>query len=86
MKTFCWVVTIIACILAGIQMFDTLLRAESAPQQAAGAAIAATIVIIPYVFSRAVSEIANNSNESKKQYTKEELKAMAYDAIEQAKK
>lgn len=58
---FCWTVTVIAAGFAAIQLFDTMLSAESAPQQAAGAAFALGIAIIPYVFSRSVQSVANGA-------------------------
>jgi hypothetical protein len=41
----------------------TFTTSEGAPQQAAGAAIAAAIAVIPYVFSRAVAELAGSRSE-----------------------
>lgn len=54
----CWAVTVIAAGVAAIQLFDTVAGAAPAPQQAAGAAVALAIAIIPYVFSRAVDSVA----------------------------
>lgn len=56
-----WVVTIgVACFQA-LELVGGLNAAESAPQQAAAAAMAAAWVIIPYVISRAVSELVGPS-------------------------
>jgi hypothetical protein len=63
MKVFCWIVTILCCAFAAIGLFDAIAHSSGAPQQAAGAAIAAAFAIIPYVFSRAVSELAENKIE-----------------------
>jgi hypothetical protein len=79
MKTFCWIVTILSCVIAGIQLFDTLLRSQSAPQQAAGAGLAIAIAVIPYVFSRAVSELSGEKKS--KPLTAVEEKAKMYDAV-----
>jgi hypothetical protein len=48
----CRVITILASCLAAIELAFTIFGSNSAPQQAAGAAIAAAMVIIPYVFTR----------------------------------
>lgn len=56
-SVICWFVTM---IVAGFAAFDTvssLSKATGAPQQAAIAAVGVAIVVIPYVFSRAVQEI-----------------------------
>jgi hypothetical protein len=42
-----------------IEFVGTLSGASSAPQQAAGAAMAVCWAVIPYVIARAVSEIVN---------------------------
>src|SRR5579862_8988756 len=54
---FFWGVTLLAALAAGFELFTTLAFAASAPQQAAGAALAVAIVAVPYVFSRAVEGI-----------------------------
>lgn len=50
----CWFITILATFAASFQLLFTFTAAQSAPQQAAGAAMAAAMVIVPYVFTRAV--------------------------------
>jgi hypothetical protein len=52
----CWVIQIIACCLAVLVFLGTVFQA--APQVAAGSAAACAIVIIPYVFTRAVEYLA----------------------------
>lgn len=49
-----WFLTAVCAIISTLQFAATVTSAESAPQQAAGAAIAAAGVIIPYVFTRAI--------------------------------
>jgi hypothetical protein len=49
----CWVVTGLAAFIAGGVLFLTVGSANGAPQEAAGAAIALAICVIPYVFTRA---------------------------------
>jgi hypothetical protein len=56
--TFCWIVTVLAACMAGFQLLFTMTSAQSAPQQAAGAALAAATVIVPYVFTRAMEGFA----------------------------
>ncbi len=60
--------TIWKIVMAGsgvglLMLFFTWTRAESAPQEAAGAAIAAACAVIPYCFARAFAEI--NSKKDK---------------------
>lgn len=52
-----WVITVLMACVAAFYAVDTQMRAQSAPQQAAGAAIALCLVIIPYVFTRAVEGV-----------------------------
>ena len=54
----CWVVVLIAAAAAVWQLFDTFANAQSAPQQAAGAAMNAATVIAPYCFARAVRALS----------------------------
>lgn len=79
MKTFCWVVTIVCCIIAGIVLLTTSIGSNGAPQQAAGAAIAAALAVIPYVFSRAIAELTAPEKPIQKVMTEVERKAKAYD-------
>jgi len=59
MKVFFWIVTILACIVAGFLFVMTITSSNGAPQEAAGAAMACAVTIIPYVFARAVEKLAN---------------------------
>lgn len=52
-----WVVTLLAACAAGFQLVDTFASATSAPQQAAGAALAVAIAVIPYIFTRCLQSI-----------------------------
>lgn len=52
-----WVVTLLASCVAGYQLFETFASATSAPQQAAGAALAIAIAVIPYIFTRCLQSI-----------------------------
>jgi hypothetical protein len=53
-ESLCWILTILATVAAGLFLFVTFSGANGAPQQAAGAAMAAAMAIIPYVFTRGV--------------------------------
>ena len=52
--SFLWFVVGVAAIIAGIELWYAMENAESAAQQAAGAAQAVAIAVIPYVLVRAV--------------------------------
>jgi hypothetical protein len=60
MKIFFWIITILACIVAGLLFFMTVTSSNGAPQEAAGAAMACAIAIIPYVLARAVEKLFRN--------------------------
>ena len=49
----CWVITGLAACIAGAVLFLPFAGASGAPQEAAGAALALAICVIPYVFTRA---------------------------------
>jgi hypothetical protein len=57
---FFWAVAIVGALLAGGQLFIVFDAAASAPQQAAGAAIALSLAVIPYCLARAISEITRD--------------------------
>lgn len=52
-----WVLTILGTLYGGFTFAQTLMLADSAPQQAAGAAMAVGWAILPYILARAVSEL-----------------------------
>jgi hypothetical protein len=58
MVKFCWFVTLLATVAATFTLFSTFVDSVSAPQQAAGAAISAAMVIIAYVFTRCIEGFA----------------------------
>jgi hypothetical protein len=57
MRTFFWILTVLGSLMAAGVLVITVLLATGAPQQAAGAAIACAVAIIPYVLARAVEAI-----------------------------
>ncbi|MBL7872105.1 MAG: hypothetical protein JNM78_10865 [Cyclobacteriaceae bacterium] len=61
MRVIFWVICILACLIAGVVLFVTITISAGAPQEAAGAAIACAIVIIPYVLARAVEGLSNKT-------------------------
>lgn len=54
----CWAITALAAIFAALELVAVEGSANGAPQEAAGAALACAIVIIPYVFTRCVEGFA----------------------------
>lgn len=64
MKKIFWVLVIIGAIVGGINfIFEALLFAKSAPQQAASAAISIGFVVLPYCLARAVDQLSSNKKE-----------------------
>jgi len=51
---FCWGITLLASLLAGLGLAISTVLLSSAPQQAAGAALSVGLAVIPYVLTRAV--------------------------------
>ncbi|RRN54971.1 hypothetical protein EIM48_11970 [Pseudoxanthomonas sp. SGNA-20] len=58
MRTFFWVIAMLSCVLAGLILVLGVATANGAPQEAAFAAIAVGVAVIPYCFARAISEIS----------------------------
>jgi hypothetical protein len=58
---FLWVVTLLAACVSAFVFAAAIVGAKGAPQEAAGAAIALCIVVIPYVFTRAIEGIGTAS-------------------------
>jgi hypothetical protein len=54
-----WIITLVGAVLGGGNFLFTTLYAVSAPQQAAGAAIAVAAAVIPYCMARAVEGLKN---------------------------
>jgi hypothetical protein len=51
---FFWLATAVAASFAVVVLLGTLATSTGAPQQAAGAAVAVAVAVIPYVFTRAI--------------------------------
>jgi amino acid permease len=60
MKTFSWVLVLIGCVVAGMFWFS-IFTADSAPKEAAAAAIAVATAAIPYIFARAIEKLSTTS-------------------------
>ena len=56
-RKFHWLLSVIAILFAGYSGLEILRGAQTAPAQAASAAIALMIAIVPYLFARAVDEL-----------------------------
>lgn len=61
MKTLGYILVLIGVLAGGFTFLETLVFAESAPQQAAGAAMALAWVAIPYVLARAFEKLGEES-------------------------
>ena len=55
--TAMWLITILSCLAGAIEL-SAAFSADSAPKQAAGAAMAAGCCIVPYCISRALQAIS----------------------------
>lgn len=53
MKYLLWVITLIGALLGGVVIILVTISSQSAPQEAAGYALACALAVIPYVFTRA---------------------------------
>lgn len=61
MKILSYVLVIIGTLIGGYELLNTLAFAESAPQQAAGAALALAWAVLPYCFARAVEKLGEET-------------------------
>ncbi|HQP50264.1 MAG TPA: hypothetical protein PKX12_16180 [Spirochaetota bacterium] len=57
MQKVLWILTIVFSVIGALLFVGVLSSANGAPQEAAGAAMALCFSVIPYVISRAVSEL-----------------------------
>jgi magnesium-transporting ATPase (P-type) len=57
MKTFTWILALLAALLAATVFLFGMLSASSAPQESSVSAIAIAIATIPYVLARAVEKL-----------------------------
>ncbi len=59
MVQFLNIVALLGAVAGGVTLFGTFAGSKSAPQEAAGAAIAVALAVIPYVFARAVQIVVD---------------------------
>ena len=65
MKAFAivmWVLVCLAVPISGLILFGGMASATGAPQEAVVVCLAMAVSVIPYVFARAITEIANLSS------------------------
>ena len=61
MTLFFYAITALGSVAGALLLIFTLVGSQSAPQQAAGAALAIGLAVIPYVFSRCVQILVSES-------------------------
>lgn len=52
-----WVLSFVGAVLGGFVLFVTFTQSKGAPQEAAGAAIACALAVLPYVAARSITEL-----------------------------
>lgn len=67
MVSVLYVLTAISSVLGGFVLLFTMGGSSSAPQQAAGAAVAMSLAVLPYVFARCV-QIRSQLSESRQRH------------------
>jgi len=65
MLTFLYALTGIGSVIGAFLLVFTIVGSQSAPQQAAGAAMAIGLAIVPYVFSRCIQIIVSETSRRK---------------------
>jgi len=63
MRSFIYLMPLLGSIAGTLELLWTAIAATTAPQQAAGYAMACALAVVPYVFSRAI-DLARDENES----------------------
>lgn len=53
-----WILTILGVFAGAVTFIDAMFTANGTPQQAAGAAMAVAMAVLPYCLARAMSELA----------------------------
>lgn len=64
MMILIWLLVLLGAGLGGLELYDVVRTATGAPQQAAGAAMAMALAVIPYVVARAIMAIAQERVQS----------------------
>jgi len=63
MRNILWILTLLGALGGGLTLLGVTFSANGAPQQAAGAAMAAALAVIPYCLARAFSELGATNTE-----------------------
>ena len=63
LSSFCWFITALASCAAGYLVVVTAASAQGEPQDTNSYLLALTIVLVPYVFTRAVEGLARSLGE-----------------------
>lgn len=66
MRRLLWVLVILGVLAGGFVLFATMAMAKGAPQEAAGAALAVALAVLPYCLARAVGELSAINTEERK--------------------
>lgn len=69
MRTLVYLMPLLGSIAASIVFLLTIARAESAPQEAAGFAMACALAVVPYVFARAIDLARDEVENHRKRQT-----------------
>jgi drug/metabolite transporter (DMT)-like permease len=59
-----WVGALLGVVVGTLFLVDTILTSQSAPQQGAGAAMAAAVAVLPYVAARAFDAIRRSGEKA----------------------
>lgn len=63
MRRFLWVLVILGSLAGGLVLVATMTFAQGAPQEAAGAALAVALAVLPYCLARAGDSFAQMNAE-----------------------
>lgn len=66
MTKFLWLIAMLGSIAGGLLFISGMGQAESAPQEAAIAAMAVALAVIPYCLARSVAELSSNDSQQNK--------------------
>jgi hypothetical protein len=62
-----YIIAALSSVLGGLVLIFTIASSSGAPQQAAGAAIAMALAVLPYVFARSI-QITNQQSEARQRH------------------
>lgn len=69
MRNLIYVFPLLGSLAGGLIILGTMVRANSAPQEAAGYAMACALCVVPYVFARAIDMMINNDSDHFRRHT-----------------